>query len=52
MNHFLMNMKCLGWNIEWRTVRSQNGTKIGGIIEGILADLTCYTESATHRNRW
>jgi endonuclease/exonuclease/phosphatase family metal-dependent hydrolase len=39
-----MNMKCLVWNLEWRTVKSPSGKKIQEIIKDIDADVVCYTE--------
>jgi endonuclease/exonuclease/phosphatase family metal-dependent hydrolase len=37
-------MKCLVWNLEWRTAIFSSGTIIREIIKDVGADVVCYTE--------
>lgn len=41
--HFVI-MKCLNWNIEWKTTASKAGSQIQALVAAIDADIVCYTE--------
>ena len=43
LNQFV-TMKCLNWNVEWRTPRSAGGKWIAQKIRELGPDVSCLTE--------